>query len=127
MTLMREIPFAMIQFPIYEGLKVEWGERQGAPTNPLQAAACGSFSGGIAAALTTPLDVIKTRLMLGADKDGKLYTSAADVVRRVWTEEGGATFASGIQPRVMWISIGGFVFFGAYEGFKNQIVQPILG
>jgi solute carrier family 25 S-adenosylmethionine transporter 26 len=25
------------------------------------------------------------------------------------------TFFAGIQPRVMWISIGGFVFFGAYE------------
>lgn len=24
-------------------------------------------------------------------------------------------FLSGLGPRVMWISIGGFVFFGAYE------------
>lgn len=30
-----------------------------------EAAICGSISGGIAAAITTPLDVIKTRLMLG--------------------------------------------------------------
>ena len=27
-------------------------------------------------------------------------------------------FFSGIEPRVMWISIGGFVFFGAYEQAK---------
>lgn len=126
MTLMREIPFAMIQFPLYEGAKVWWSESQGSPVNPVQAAACGSASGGFAAGVTTPLDVIKTRLMLGADRDGKLYTSAADVVRRVWQTEGASTFFSGIQPRVMWISIGGFVFFGAYEGFK-QAVQPILG
>jgi solute carrier family 25 S-adenosylmethionine transporter 26 len=126
MTLMREIPFAMIQFPIYERAKVYWGERQGSPVNPAQAAACGSMSGGFAAGVTTPLDVIKTRLMLGADRDGKRYQSAVDVVRRTMQQEGSAAFLSGVQPRVMWISIGGFVFFGAYEGFKKA-VAPALG
>jgi solute carrier family 25 (mitochondrial S-adenosylmethionine transporter), member 26 len=125
-TLMREIPFAVIQFPIYEALKVYWGERQNAAVNPLQAAACGSFSGGIAAGLTTPLDVVKTRLMLGADKDGKIYRNVGDVVRRTASEGGFAVFWSGLQPRVMWISIGGFVFFGAYEGFKSTL-SPIFG
>jgi solute carrier family 25 S-adenosylmethionine transporter 26 len=125
-TLMREIPFAMIQFPLYEGGKVWWSELQGSPVNPVQAAACGSASGGFAAAITTPLDVVKTRLMLGVDRDGKVYTTAVDVVWRTLQTEGAATFLSGIQPRVMWISIGGFVFFGAYEGFKKT-VQPVLG
>ena len=129
-TLMREIPFAMIQFPIYEFLKSYWTDqiRGGVPVNPLQAAACGSFGGAIAAAATTPLDVIKTRLMLGADKDGKLYKGAWDVVQRTAAENPDrklAVFFSGIQPRVMWISIGGFVFFGAYEGFKTGL-SPIL-
>eukprot|EP00934_Nitzschia_sp_Nitz4_P005956 Nitzschia sp. Nitz4//scaffold24_size164493//12274//13219//NITZ4_002305-RA/size164493-snap-gene-0.0-mRNA-1//1//CDS//3329544045//5946//frame0 len=125
-TIMREIPFAMIQFPIYEQTKVWWGEWQGSPVNPIQAAACGSFGGAIAAALTTPLDVVKTRLMLGADKDGKLYKGGLDVVQRTLHSEGASAFLFGIQPRVMWISIGGFVFFGAYEGFKGALI-PILG
>ena len=127
-TLMREIPFAMIQFPVYEALKQYIADtcRDGVPPNPLEAAACGSFSGGIAAGLTTPLDVIKTRLMLGADKDGKLYQGVTDVIRRTYQEGGPKVFLSGIQPRVMWISIGGFVFFGAYEGFKS-VESPVLG
>lgn len=130
-TLMREIPFAMIQFPIYEFLKKYWTEnlRDGVPVNPLQAAACGSFGGAIAAAATTPLDVVKTRLMLGADRDGKLYEGAFDVVRKTAAENPNrkwVVFFSGVQPRVMWISIGGFVFFGAYEGFKTTL-SPMLG
>ena len=125
-TLMREIPFAMIQFPLYEKAKMLWSERQGSPVNPIQAAACGSISGGFAAGVTTPLDVIKTRLMLGADKDGRAYHNAVDVIRRTMGQEGFMVFFSGIQPRVMWISIGGFVFFGAYEGFK-EVVTPVLG
>ncbi len=35
-------------------------------------------------------------------------------------------FFAGVQPRVMWISIGGFVFFGAYEQ-ALRIVFPIVG
>ena len=121
-TLMREVPFAFIQFPMYERLKVEWSKIQGYATSPLQAATCGSFSGGVAAAFTTPLDVVKTRLMLGSDKNGEKYKGAKDVVERILKEEGSSVFASGIQPRVMWISIGGFVFFGAYESYRSILM-----
>jgi solute carrier family 25 (mitochondrial S-adenosylmethionine transporter), member 26 len=59
-TLMREIPFAMIQFPLYEKMKQSWAAAQNVDTvNPLQAATCGSVAGGIAGAITTPLDVLK--------------------------------------------------------------------
>jgi solute carrier family 25 S-adenosylmethionine transporter 26 len=122
-TIMREIPFSAIQFPLYEKLKVKWAEYKEAPLSPIQAAACGSFSGGFAAGVTTPLDVVKTRLMLGADINGVKYKSAGDVVTRVYTSEGIPTFFSGVQPRVMWISIGGFVFFGAYEGTKSLFMR----
>mmetsp|Transcript_8306 Transcript_8306/g.12302 ORF Transcript_8306/g.12302 Transcript_8306/m.12302 type:complete len:299 (+) Transcript_8306:82-978(+) len=119
-TIMREIPFALIQFPLYEWGKKQWAKSLNVEeVSPEKAAICGSISGGIAAAFTTPLDVVKTRLMLGQDTNGKLYKNAFDVVQRVASEEGPKTFLSGIQPRVMWISIGGFVFFGAYEGFKS--------
>lgn len=122
-TLMREVPFAFIQFPLYEHFKVEWGRMQGRDASPFQAAACGSVAGGIAAALTTPLDVVKTRLMLGSDKGGVPYMGARDVVARLVNDEGGRIFLSGIQPRVMWISIGGFVFFGAYETYRSFLIS----
>jgi solute carrier family 25 S-adenosylmethionine transporter 26 len=123
-TLLREVPFAFIQFPLYEKLKVLVGEYQGYTTSPLQAAACGSISGGIAAGLTTPLDVIKTRLMLGSDRLGVPYHGVKDVVQRLMQEEssGSSIFFRGVQPRVMWISIGGFVFFGAYETFRTCLM-----
>jgi solute carrier family 25 S-adenosylmethionine transporter 26 len=124
-TLFREIPFAMIQFPLYERFKVNWSERQGRNVSPVQAAACGSASGAIAAAITTPLDVIKTRLMLGVDKDGRPYLGAKDVLKRTLESEGKSALFNGLQPRVMWTSIGGFVFFGAYEGLKS-VISPLL-
>ena len=123
-TLMREVPFALVQFPLYEHLKYKWGRsRDGLDVSPAQAAACGSFSGGVAAAVTTPLDVIKTRVMLGSDGRGVPYRGAADVVRRLSSEEGYSVFLSGIQPRVLWISVGGFVFFGAYESYRSFLMS----
>jgi len=118
---MREIPFALIQFPIYERAKVELGRWQASPATPAQAAICGSIGGAIAAAVTTPLDVIKTRLMLGADKHNVPYKNAVETATRIVAQEGAATLLNGLQPRVMWISIGGFVFFGAYETAKGLI------
>jgi solute carrier family 25 S-adenosylmethionine transporter 26 len=120
-TIMREIPFALIQFPIYERVKVEWGAWKGEAVSPVEAALCGSMGGAVGAALTTPLDVIKTRLMLGADSSGKAYKSFFDTLSRVVRDEGAITLLSGVQPRVMWISIGGFVFFGAYETATSVI------
>ena len=132
-TLMREVPFAFIQFPIHERLKLELvrrtrsssssGDRLVVEGSPIQAAACGSVAGGIAAALTCSLDVVKTRLMLGTDKLGVPYLGVGDVVQRLAKEEGTAVFLSEIQPRVMWISIGGFVFFVAYETYRYFLLS----
>ncbi|CAM9948956.1 unnamed protein product [Ectocarpus sp. 6 AP-2014] len=121
-TVVREIPFSFIQFPIYEGLKAAWAKRRGGPLEPYEAAGCGSVSGAFAAAVTTPMDVVKTRLMLGTDKHGETYRGLGDTFRRVYTEEGAAALMSGVTPRVTWIGIGGFVFFGVYEGAKTWLM-----
>mmetsp|Transcript_1602 Transcript_1602/g.3941 ORF Transcript_1602/g.3941 Transcript_1602/m.3941 type:complete len:211 (-) Transcript_1602:262-894(-) len=126
-TLLREVPFAMIQFPLYEEFKLVLARyQQQKEVSPVVAALCGSISGGIAAAATTPLDVLKTRLMLGTDRAGVPYKSAVDVLQRTIQEEGYLALFHGIQPRVMWISIGGFVFFGAYEGCR-RVITPWTG
>lgn len=109
-TVSREIPFALIQFPLWERLKKEIGNWQGRPSSPWQGALCGSISGAFAAAVTTPLDVAKTRIMLGQSDQGFVGT-----IGKVAREEGAKAVFSGVAPRTFWIGLGGFVFFGAYE------------
>ena len=118
-TCLREIPFSFIQFPIWEGIKSYCADKQGYAATSLQSSFAGSFSGGIAAALTTPLDVIKTRLMLKCSPDGRLYEGPVNTAKRILEEEGKSAFFKGILPRVFWISLGGFVFFGVYEQSKK--------
>ena len=121
-TVGREVPFAMIQMPLLESAKRAWrGYRGGADLEPYHVALCGCASGGFAAAVTTPLDVVKTRLMLGADAKGVAYEGVADVFSRVVREEGAAALLSGLSARVFWISLGGFLFFGAYDAATSQL------
>jgi len=122
-TLIREIPFSVVQFPLYEKFKKEWSNYQNRIISPWQASVCGSIAGGIAGTVTTPMDVLKTRLMLGHDAKGVPYMGTADVFRRILSEEGARAFMSGVGPRVMWITIGGSVFFGAYEKSKKILVS----
>ena len=42
-------------------------------------------------------------------------------LKTVHAEEGTKGLFSGVQPRVMWISIGGFIFFGGYEYGNSDI------
>ena len=53
---------------------------------------------------------------------GKQYTGIVDVFKRVVKEEGGKTLFSGLAPRVMWITIGGFVYFGVYEEVRGLLL-----
>ena len=47
-TIMREIPFTIIQFPLYEWLKVQWQQNKGLNFIPdgFKGASCGMIAGG---------------------------------------------------------------------------------
>lgn len=123
-TIMREIPFTCIQFPLYEFLKKTWRQEdmkhgKGNILLPWKGAVCGSIAGGVAAAITTPLDFIKTRLMLHKES-----IKMMKLVKMVYKEEGITIFFSGIGPRTVWISAGGAVFLGTYETVKYILSSP---
>ena len=107
-TILRDIPFSFIQFPIYEALKLYAGG--GDKCSPELAAVFGSLAGAIAGAITTPLDVVKTRRMLG-HSDCSLW--------QIIKTEGAVSLFKGLGPRVLFISTGGLVWFGTYEKMKQ--------
>lgn len=82
----------------------------------------GSVAGAIAAGLTTPLDVIKTRVMLARRGDGgsDAPVRVREIVRGI-AREGPGAFWRGITPRVTWIGIGGAVFLGSYQKASNTL------
>ena len=84
----------------------------------------GLILGSIAGAITTPLDVAKTRIML-ADSGSELAKkqSASLAISIVFKENGLSGLFSGILPRVTWISVGGALFLGIYELSVSKLKQ----
>lgn len=118
-TVAREVPFSFLQFPMWEYFKVLWAMEQNQPVQPWQSSVCGALAGTIAAGITTPLDVAKTRIML-ARKDSVLASgSILTSLRIIYHERGIKGLFAGIIPRVMWISIGGAIFLGVYDKMKS--------
>lgn len=116
-TIVREVPFTVIQFPIWEALKEYRRRTTGSPVvSAVESGLFGSIAGAIAAGITTPLDVLKTRMMLARKKEG-----AWMMARKILRESGPRAFVSGIGPRIMWISIGGAIFLGSYQWAYNEL------
>ena len=125
-TIAREVPFAAIQFPVFEALKGCWGRFQpGRSIDTYQAAVCGSAAGALAGLATCPLDVAKTRLMLGTDRHGRAYRGMISTLQRIYVEGGVAGLFAGVGPRVAWMSAGGFVFLGSYEQAKVSLMGTV--
>ncbi|ERT03436.1 solute carrier family 25 (mitochondrial S-adenosylmethionine transporter), member 26 [Sporothrix schenckii 1099-18] len=116
-TVLREVPFTVVQFPLWEAMKA-WRRRNknGQEVSAFESAAFGSLAGGIAAAATTPLDVLKTRIMLSTERQ-----SLVPLVRSIMAEQGVGAFFAGLGPRVTWISIGGAIFLGSYQWVVNFV------
>ena len=128
-TILREIPFTIIQFSLWEYVKRTYSERQtqrigrqAGFVTASESALFGSFAGAVAAGLTTPLDVLKTRIML-ARREGE---GAADIRKGLWavmrdikSQEGLRGFFRGFLPRIGWISTGGAIFLGTYQWSWN--------
>jgi len=77
------------------------------------------LSGGLAAAITCPLDVIKTRLQVQRSTAKNKYKNAFDAAHRIITEEGFQAFTKGLVARVLWIAPGCAITIAFYEHFKQ--------
>lgn len=116
-TIIREVPFTVIQFPLWEKLKAYRMRQTGrAQVSGWEGGLLGSVAGAVAAAITTPLDVLKTRMMLAREKQPMV-----SMVSSILRESGPRAFFAGLGPRVGWISVGGAIFLGSYQWASNLL------
>jgi solute carrier family 25 S-adenosylmethionine transporter 26 len=134
----RDVPFRVAQLTSYEmtknlylrlkGRKLEeekskTRKRKSTAENRMElssveAAACGAICGTFSAAVTAPLDRIKTLLMTdSAAYGGSVASCASKIVR----EEGIRGLMTGVVPRVIYIAPSVVIFFVAYEQMQQRL------
>ncbi|PUU74876.1 mitochondrial carrier domain-containing protein [Tuber borchii] len=114
--LLRDVPFSAIYFPTYSHLKKNWfGESPTKKLGILQLLISGAIAGMPAAYLTTPCDVIKTRLQVEARKGQTHYRGLVHCASTIWREEGLKAFYKGGAARVLRSSPQFGFTLAAYE------------
>lgn len=123
-TLLLNIPFHCVQFPTYEVIKSLLN-----PTNsysPTTHILAGGAAGALAAALTTPIDVIKTALQtrgLLAEEERDMVKGMKSAIKWVYRKQGWRGFGRGISPRVLTYMPSTAICWTMYEYFKWVLGQ----
>ncbi|KAK4223870.1 putative calcium-binding mitochondrial carrier protein Aralar1 [Podospora fimiseda] len=123
--LLRDVPFSAIYFPTYSHLKKDlFGESQTKKLGILQLLTAGAIAGMPAAYLTTPCDVIKTRLQVEARKGDTQYTGLRHAAKTIWKEEGFRAFFKGGPARIFRSSPQFGFTLAAYELLQTSLPYP---
>lgn len=127
-TVIREVPFALMQMPMFEEIKHHhpWSagarEREDKGLLGIIGMQAGFFAGGWAGFLTTPLDVAKTRIIL--EEVPAFRKGLFSTVVLMYKEAGVRGLFSGAVPRGLHCAIGGALWLGAFEWSKLFLWAP---
>ncbi|KAI1308145.1 mitochondrial carrier domain-containing protein [Xylaria venustula] len=162
----RNLPFTAIQFPIFESVRKRiWARRRSAESvdggprsagdssetqnlleTGLVTGTSAGLAGSFAALITTPMDVVKTRLMLAAGSNGQdaqrqgtqerrgqqagleggsKYHARGSlaVAREVVAEKGIGGLFRGAILRSVWTAVGSGLYLGMYEVAKTWLAR----
>jgi hypothetical protein len=154
----RNLPFTAMQFPMYEHLKRTINssrQKKGKATGSISELAAvtaisASAAGSVASFITTPLDVVKTRVMLSAidkrnDNSSSHPTSSSspakrssaparasggvniDVARQVLAESGVKGLFRGASLRSVWSALASGLYLGTYESMRMWLGERRVG
>ncbi|SCV00697.1 LANO_0F08152g1_1 [Lachancea nothofagi CBS 11611] len=123
--LMRDVPFSAIYFPTYAHLKKDLfnydpqDKTKRSRLHTWQLLTAGGLAGMPAAYLTTPFDVIKTRLQIAPKEGETKYNGIFHAAKTILREESFKSFFKGGGARVLRSSPQFGFTLAAYEIFQN--------
>lgn len=132
-TLLRNLPAGVLSYSSFEYLKATvLSKTKQAYLEPIQSVCCGALAGAISASITTPLDVVKTRLMTQVHGEAvnkvaaAMYSGVTATVRQILKEEGWVGFTRGMGPRVVHSACFSALGYFAFETARLTILHQYL-
>jgi len=109
-------------FLTYENAKLLFSKRS---TRVRDNFICGALAGGIASFLTTPLDVVKTRIMTSRSRSMAVSSYAFwwNTFRNLIREEGWRSLWRGAGPRISYKIASSAIFFVCFEFLRRTLSQ----
>ncbi len=114
-TCYRDVPYTMLELGVYELLKKAFDNESKSTLREVGAA---SITGAIAAFLTTPMDTIKTKLMLSEES-----CNYWDCAMNTLESHGVEGLFSGMEARISWIVPFVCIYLPLYDNIKRLLIQ----
>ncbi len=119
-TLLEDVPDMAVKFATFETMRSVHRSITGRPSpSPQEDFAMGAVAGALAAAATTPLDVIKTRMMCTAASRPTMAVAA----RAVYAQGGMPAFLTGVGPRALSNGLNSAIFFLFFSALSSSLKQ----
>ncbi|KAA8543704.1 hypothetical protein F0562_021550 [Nyssa sinensis] len=123
-TVLMNAPFTAVHFATYEAAKrglMEFSPESANDVRLVVHATAGAAAGALAAAVTTPLDVVKTQLqcqgVCGCDRF--ISGSIRDVIRTIVKKDGYSGLVRGWLPRMLFHAPAAAICWSTYEAAKS--------
>lgn len=117
-AVLEDVPDMAMKFAAYESMRnlhKRW--KGGQPAAPQEDFVMGAIAGALAAAATTPLDVIKTNMMCTAAQRPTVFSAS----KAIFAEAGYPAFFRGVGPRALSNGINSATFFCFFEALRSVI------
>lgn len=119
-TLVAMMPYAGLDFAIYEQLKIIYLKRHDKEANLLILLCIGAFAGAVAQTACHPLDVVRKRLQLQGMRGRPIeYSSMIAATIGIVKKEGPAALYRGLQPMYISAIPSAGVSYVVYESVKK--------
>mmetsp|Transcript_16523 Transcript_16523/g.18675 ORF Transcript_16523/g.18675 Transcript_16523/m.18675 type:complete len:339 (+) Transcript_16523:307-1323(+) len=127
-TIIRDVPFSAIYWVSVEAGKAKLRERYPTISEVEASFVSGAFGGSIAALVTIPFDVVKTRKQVfdysSASQQTQMNTRM--IIRKIIREEGYQGLITGIGPRLLKVSPACAIMLSSYELGKQFFLDNDL-
>jgi solute carrier family 25 (mitochondrial iron transporter), member 28/37 len=122
-TLAMNVPFHFVFVSVYEKCRYMLVSDEETGFQGFQHILAGGIAGATAAAITTPLDVVRTRLQTRGDTGrADSYTGLVRTISVVMKEEGPRALVAGMMPRMWFFVPSSAIVWTTYEALKYLIM-----